>query len=137
MNFQLAIEYNPIEMGIPYLWAQKLCGLNFIERTMTAGESVDAKTNADQRNMSITIQRIREHFKAMIELCEQLEDIGSGEIILGSRWITVLLELGDYCYRKIGHSGSTHEQNGRGEDVVYVVEMDAVIVGAIQRAFDG
>lgn len=67
----MGIEFNTSELGVPYVWAQKLCGLDF------TGNIHNPKTNADQRNMSITVQKIREHVKMLMDLCEQLKDFGN------------------------------------------------------------
>lgn len=72
----MGLEFNTYELGIPYLWAQKLCGLDFTGRTSGDNFVVDAKTNAAQRNLSVTVEKIRQHFQTIVDLCEQLHDIG-------------------------------------------------------------
>ncbi|XKL60988.1 hypothetical protein PGB90_008045 [Kerria lacca] len=87
---QARVEFNSSDLGIPYLWAQKLCGLDFTGRTHSTTKILDLKTNADQRNMSITVQKIRQHFKTIIELCEQLQDIENLILPLKFRDLTTI-----------------------------------------------
>ncbi|XP_065213059.1 THO complex subunit 5 homolog [Planococcus citri] len=72
---QLGLDFDIFSLGIPYAWAQKLCGLDFTRRTSNDNFIVDAKTNAAQRNLSITVAKIRRHFQTIVDLCDQLREI--------------------------------------------------------------
>ncbi|KAK7601975.1 hypothetical protein V9T40_009416 [Parthenolecanium corni] len=71
---QLGIEYNPLELGLPYFWVQKLCGLDFTNRNRPVDQALDRKTNAEQRNISVIVQKVRQHFRSVVDLCEQIQD---------------------------------------------------------------
>ncbi|KAG6452815.1 hypothetical protein O3G_MSEX007801 [Manduca sexta] len=76
-------QYFISEVGRPYIWAQRMCGLDFM--SLVVGEQNINKVIEPSRSLSITtvenfILTLKKRLKSRVELMRELQDLESGKI---------------------------------------------------------
>ncbi|XP_023938510.2 THO complex subunit 5 homolog [Bicyclus anynana] len=72
------------EIGKPYIWAQRMCGLDFM--TIVSGENKSNMNIQPCQSLSVTsvenfIFTLKKRLKARVELMKELQDLESGKIV--------------------------------------------------------
>ncbi|KAK3919163.1 THO complex subunit 5-like protein [Frankliniella fusca] len=65
------------ELGTPYMWAQKIAGLDFISHDKIAGSSSSQQARIEVSRASVpnTIAALHQRFKASLALCKQVQSL--------------------------------------------------------------
>ncbi|KAK7863751.1 hypothetical protein R5R35_011154 [Gryllus longicercus] len=87
---QLGLEPFPNylgELGLPYLWAQRLAGLDFTGQQITdnmdkQGLYVEPKDVVSQVSVERVIKAIRQRLKARLALCRQVQALETGLVLV-------------------------------------------------------
>lgn len=78
---QLGIEnFDTLQLGLPYVWTQRIAGLNFSSEGGNAS-AVPAKRQISQISLPETVATIKKRLRARIALCNQLQSLGKLLII--------------------------------------------------------
>ncbi|KAK0174772.1 hypothetical protein PV327_010502 [Microctonus hyperodae] len=80
-NYQLARynlgSFSSLGLGVPYRWAQTMCGLHFIPPAVSADQNVSCK-KLIQNDIENVLKEIKRRIKARIDLCNEIRLLESG-----------------------------------------------------------
>ncbi|XP_068085628.1 THO complex subunit 5 homolog [Anabrus simplex] len=73
------------ELGVPYIWAQRIAGLDFMgaeaaEVMDVQGLYVEPKTSVSQASVEGVMRTIRQRLRARLALCRQMQSLESGMV---------------------------------------------------------
>lgn len=71
------------QLGSPYMWAQKVAGLDFISCNLKGQQGVASQqpsVKVSQANIPNTIKALQQRFKSRFALCKQVQSLESGAV---------------------------------------------------------
>ncbi|XP_054276283.1 THO complex subunit 5 homolog [Macrosteles quadrilineatus] len=78
-------SFDSSELGLAYIWAQRMCGLNFVscksgDDDIQAGKALLPSRQVSQLYLPNTISAIKRRLKARIALCQQIQLLEHGKL---------------------------------------------------------